>query len=140
MNPSNSLPAPADRPPLFVWWIIWAAVLAGLVVIYFALGRGPVKASPDKDVLQNLIGLVPLFVSIVLRWLVLPRCDTLQRAFPLFVAGLALGEACGVLGIFLGGAYRDDLFVLGLLGIAQFAPLFTRQLGRPGRAPFIPNN
>jgi len=128
------------KPPLFIWWIIWAAVLAGLAVIYLAFGRGPVNPSPDKEVLKNLVGLVPLFVSIVIRWLALPRFDSLQRAFPLFIAGLALAESCGILGIFLGGAYRDDLFVLGLLGVAQFAPLFARQIGRSNKGQFIPNN
>ena len=125
---------------LLIWWIIWAAILAGLLVIYFALGRGPIKPSPDKDVLKNLVGLVPLFVSIVIRWLALPRFDSLQRAFPLYIAGLALAEACGILGIFLGGAYRDDLFLLGVFGVVQFVPIFARQLTKPKEQGFIPNN
>lgn len=123
-----------------IWWIVWAAILSGLVILYLALGRGPVKPSPDKDVLKNLVGLIPLFVSIVIRWLVLPRYDDLTRAFPVFLVGLALAESCGILGIFLGGAYRDDLFVLGVLGVAQFVPLFTRRMLEPKGSGFIPNN
>jgi hypothetical protein len=127
---------------LLVWWIAWAAVLGGLVVIYLVLGRGPVKPEPvaDKEVLKHLVGLVPLFVSVVIRWLVLPRFDSLQRAFPLYIVGLALAEACGILGIFLGGPFRDDLFVLGVLGVTQFVPIFARQLTRPKEQGFIPNN
>ena len=125
---------------LLIWWVLWASILSGLVILYLFLGRGPVKPSPDKDVLLNLAGLVPLFVSVVIRWLVLPRFDSLQRAFPLYVVGLALAEACGILGIFLGGAYRDDLFVLGVLGVTQFVPLFARRLGGPAKGQFIPNN
>lgn len=125
---------------LLIWWILWSAGLVGLLVIYFVLGRGPIKPSPDKDVLKNLVGLVPLFVSIVIRWLVLPRFDSLQRALPLYVVGLALAEACGMLGIFLGGAYRDDLFVLGVLGVVQFVPIFARRLQEPKPQGFIPNN
>lgn len=131
---------PAAKQMLLIWWLIWAAVLVGLLVIYFALGRGPIKPSPDKDVLKNLVGLVPLFVSIVIRWLVLPRFDSLQRALPLYVVGLALAETCGILGIFLGGAYRDDLFVLGVLGVTQFVPIFARKLQEPKPQGFIPNN
>ncbi len=139
--PSASQPN-QDKQMLLIWWIAWAAVLIGLVVIYLFLGRGPVKPEPaaDKDALKHLVGLVPLFVSIVIRWLVLPRFDNLQRAFPLYIVGLALAEACGILGIFLGGPFRDDLFVLGVLGVTQFVPIFARQLTRPKEKGFIPNN
>jgi hypothetical protein len=125
---------------LLIWWIVWAAVLGGLVVIYVFLGRGPVQPSPAGDILVNLAGLVPLFVSIVIRWLVLPRFTSLPRALPLYIVGLVLAEACGFLGIFLGGAYRDELFVLGVLGVAQFVPVFAHRLGGPARGQFIPNN
>jgi hypothetical protein len=125
---------------LKIWWIVWTAILAGLVVIYLFLGRGPVKAAETGDMLVNLLGLVPLFVSIVIRWLVLPRYDDLTRAFPVFIVGLALAESCGVLGIFIGGPFRDDLFVLGVLGVAQFVPLFARRLLEPKGSGFIPNN
>lgn len=128
------------KPPLPIWWIIWGAILGGLVLIYLALGRGPVKTAPAGDLLINLAGMIPLFVSIVIRWLVLPRYDDLSRAFPVYIAGLALAEACGILGIFLGGPYRDDLFVLGVLGVAQFAPLFARRMLEPKGSGFIPNN
>ncbi len=132
--------SPSSKQMLLVWWIAWAAILSGLVVIYLVLGRGPVKPAADKDVLKHLVGLVPLFVSIVIRWLVLPRFDSLQRAFPIYIVGLALAEACGILGIFLGGPFRDDLFVLGVLGVTQFVPIFARQLTKPKGQGFIPNN
>jgi hypothetical protein len=83
---------------------------------------------------------VPLFVSIVIRWLVLPRYDNLKSAFPIFIIGLALAESCGILGIFIGGPFRDDLFVLGVLGVVQFVPLFARRLLEPTGSGFIPNN
>ncbi len=131
---------PSPKQMLLVWWIAWAAILSGLIVIYLLLGRGPMKPAADKDVLKHLVGLVPLFVSIVIRWLVLPRFDSLQRAFPIYIVGLALAESCGLLGIFLGGPFRDDLFVLGVLGVTQFVPIFARQLTKPKGQGFIPNN
>jgi hypothetical protein len=72
--------------------------------------------------------------------LVLPRFSDLKRAFPMFIAGLALAEACGLLGIFLGGVYKDDLFLLGVLGIIQYVPLFAKQYLQPKGSGFIPNN
>jgi len=125
-----------DRAQLLVWWIIWSAILTGLVVIYLLLGRGPVEPAAVGKVFPHLVGLLPLFVSIVIRWLVLPRYTDAARALPLFVAGLALAEGCGILGIFLGGPYRDDLFVLGVLGVLQFVPLFLGKTGRPAGGDF----
>jgi hypothetical protein len=131
---------PGGKTQLMVWWIIWAVILAGLMMLYLFLGRGPLEAAETSDLLINLSGLVPLFVSIVIRWLVLPRYDNLKGAFPVFIIGLALAESCGILGVFIGGPFRDDLFVLGVLGVAQFVPLFARRLLEPKGSGFIPNN
>jgi len=130
------------RAQLLVWWIIWGSILAGLVIVYFFLGRGRPLPAPvaARESLRGLIGIVPLFVSIVLRWLVLPRYANPARALVVFIMGLALAEAAGFLGIFLGGIYREDIFVLGVLGVAQYVPFYARQLFNPKGAGFIPNN
>ena len=101
---------------------------------------GPVKPAAVSELPMNLSGVVPLFVSIVIRWLVLPRFTDIKLAFPMFVTGLVLAEACGILGIFLGGPYRDELFVLGVLGITQFVPFYARRYFEPKGSGFIPNN
>jgi hypothetical protein len=130
-----------ERAPLTLWWLLWGGVLAGLVLIYLGLGRGPVKP-PAAGVhpLAGLTGFLPLFVSIVIRWLVMPRFSSLARAFPMFIVGLALAEACGLLGIFLGGAYRDQLFLLGVLGIVQYLPFFARRYLLPKVEGFRPKS
>ncbi len=126
---------------LMIWWIIWATIFAGLIVVYCFLGRGPLPpAVPGAHPLAGLAGLVPLFVSIIIRWLVLPRSPEPRGAFVMFIIGLALAEGCGLLGIFIGGPYREDLFVLGVLGIAQFVPLNARKYYEPKPQGFIPNN
>lgn len=133
--------AQRDRRRLTVWWIIWAAMLINLVGLQLVLGRAPMSTSPTRDdALINLVGLVPLFVSIIIRWLVLPRYHDLARAFPMFVVGLSLAEGCGILGIFLGGPFRDDVFLLGALGIAQFVPVFAKKILEPTPTGYIPNN
>ncbi|MDP2137201.1 MAG: hypothetical protein Q8J74_05055 [Candidatus Didemnitutus sp.] len=128
------------RGQLLVWWIIWGSLLAGLGLIYVVIGpaRGPAVSAENP--LTDLSGLVPLFLSIIIRWLVLPRYTEAPKAFVMFVLGLALAESCGLLGIFFGGPYRDDLFVLGLLGIGQFVPFYARRLYEPRATGFIPNN
>jgi hypothetical protein len=126
---------------LMIWWILWGATLTGLIVIYLALGRAkPLPPPSAENQLQGLVGVVPLFISIILRWLVLPRSQDPNRAFVLFVIGVALAEACGILGIFLGGPYRDSLFVLGVLGIGQYVPFYAKKLFDPKGSGFIPNN
>lgn len=126
---------------LKVWWITWALVLIWLLLAYSAFTRGKPLPAPTKDnSLTGLIAIVPLFVSIVIRWLVLPRASDPKRALVLFIVGLALAEACGLLGIFLGGPYRDSLFVLGVLGITQYVPFYARKLFDPKGSGFIPNN
>lgn len=126
---------------LKIWWILWAAILAGLILIYLIFGRAsPLPPPSAQNPLQGLAGIVPLFISIILRWLVAPRGTDPKRAFVLFIVGLALAEACGILGIFLGGPYRDSLVVLGLLGIAQYAPFYAKKLFDPKGSGFIPNN
>jgi hypothetical protein len=129
------------KTQLLIWWNLWAGFLIGLCLVYFFLGRSqPLPAPSSAEFLVNLTGFVPLFISVVIRWLVLPRYTNLARAFVVFVVGLALAESCGLLGIFIGGPYRDALFVLGVLGIVQYVPLYAQKFVEPKRSGFIPNN
>jgi hypothetical protein len=126
---------------LLVWWACWAASLGGVILIYFVIvGDKPLPPVSRENPLQGLAGFVPLFLSVVIRWLVLPRATEPNRALVLFIAGLGLGESCGLLGIFLGGPYRDSLFVLGVLGIVQYVPFYARKLFDPKGSGYIPNN
>lgn len=79
-------------------------------------------------------------MSIVIRWLVLPRSTAPGPAFFMFIVGLVLAEACGLLGTFLGGPYRDSLFVLGVLGVTQYVPFYARKLFEPKGSGFIPGD
>lgn len=126
---------------LLVWWVVWGAILTGLVIIYLFLGRTkPLPPPSAENSLQGLVALGPMFVSIVIRWLVLPRATDPNRAFVMFILGIALAEGCGIIGIFSGGPYRDSLFVLGVLGIAQYVPFYAKKLFDPKGSGFIPNN
>ena len=140
MNPSAA-DQPRIKAQLLVWWILWSSILAGLCVIYFAtVGGKPLPAPSAAEFSRNLLGFVPLFVSIIIRWLVLPRYTEPSRALVVFIMGMALAEGCGIMGIFLGGAYRDALFVLGVLGVFQYVPFFAKKLFEPKANGFFPNN
>ena len=126
---------------LLIWWAIWASTLGFLILLFLVFGMGkplPVSVSTG-DLPRNLAGIVPLFISIVIRWLILPRYTEEGRALVLFIVGLALAEACGVLGLFLGGPYRDSLWVLGVLAVGQYLPFYAKKLFDPRGSGFIPN-
>lgn len=115
---------PSDRkaPPTIVWWLVWVGIIAGLTAIYVVQSRPPPR--PPVDSLRYLpIG--PLALSCVVRWLVLPRFSGV-RAFPIFVIGLAFAEACGFFGIFLVPSLKQEYFLLSLVALVQFVPLFLR--------------
>ncbi len=120
-----------------IFTVIWFAILGGLVMIQLFLGQSkPGQPAEPNESLTGLVGLAPLMVSIVVRWLVLPRFTVPQQALPVFILGLTMAEICGFLGVFLGGPYRDHLFILGLLGIVQFAPFLMPRLFQPPGSGF----
>ena len=108
-----------------VWWIIWFAFLFGVVQIYFFLGKTNSPRDPDSSF--HLVLLAPFILSSLVRWIVLPRIQKAQPALPLFIVGIALSEASCFIGIFAVPAYKQELFALSILGIAQFAPFFARK-------------
>ncbi len=52
-------------------------------------------------------------------------------ALVVFIVGLSLAESGGLLAIFLGHAERKEMVTAALLGLLQWAPLFTRQFYEP---------
>jgi len=125
-------PTPARLHPL-IEWIVWSAISVVVIVLYFNFGQRPSAPEQTTTALSPLafIGLGPLVASIALRWLLLPRMPSAQKRFPLFVVGVALAEACGILGIFLGGEHKDTLFALSLLGLVQYFPAFLPSFKPP---------
>lgn len=118
-----------------VYWAIWSMILVGLLAAYLVVERVPLpEVVTTEQTLMGLVGFAPLFLSVVIRWLVLPRFSDPVRALPFFIVGVALAEACGLLGVFLGGPYRDDFALLGALGIVQYLPFLLRKLFVPAVA------
>lgn len=67
----------------------------------------------------------------MLRWFVLPKQQDAIKGLVIFILGVAMAESCGVLGTFMGGEYRTEFFVLGVIGILQWIPWFARRFYRP---------
>ena len=121
-------PAAGNRgpwPPVLIWWVLWLGLLAGYLQVCY-LGRH-LRPPASAAAVVLLVGAGCVALSAACRWLLLPRVARAPVAFILFLVGLALAEACGYVGIFLGGPFRDALVAGGGLGMLQFLPRFARR-------------
>ncbi|MEW6305502.1 MAG: hypothetical protein AB1705_18655 [Verrucomicrobiota bacterium] len=118
-------------PPLLNWWVIWIALLSGLPMFFIFLGTS--APGNDRSSLSLFVPLVAtaLSISVVLRWVVIPRLENPQIALQMFIMGMATAEAICFFGIFLAPAYKTLAFVLSFLGILQFIPLFAGKFCQP---------
>lgn len=113
------------KSPLAAWWGIWACLLIGVFLINHFVGyqNGRIPA-PTKSPLW-MVGFVPVAVSAIIRWAVLPRMDSPMAALPVFVIGLAMAEMACFLGIFVFPAHQQELFAVSVAGLIQFIPFFA---------------
>jgi hypothetical protein len=120
-----------------VFWALWAAILTSLPIIYVILGQSSTQ-SPNQASgfpLGLIAALPPLVISVVVRWAILPRIENATKALSIFVMGMALAEGCGMIGIILGGAHKNLLFIAGIVGVLQYAPIFASRFGQESTAP-----
>lgn len=122
MMPHNT---PQQR--LLVWWMLWFSLIAGVILIYFIIGRTPAAANtpPDADGTAWLFGTIPVLISISLLWAVLPRLQSSRTVLAAFVFGMALAEASAFLGMFVWRGHHAELVALALLGMLQYMPTYA---------------
>jgi hypothetical protein len=117
-----------DRRRLFVWWTLWGAFMASAFFYYFTLRGARTATGPDNGPAVWLACFVSLGLSVVIRWAVLPRTNKFQAAFAAFVIGIGFAESVCFFGLFLFPGHKVLLMVLGVAGIAQFAPVYASRL------------
>jgi len=124
------------KPQITIFWILWASFQIGIFMMYTYL-HVPAN-SPRMHPAESLpwsIGLVPFSLSVLIRWVVLPRAKAAQQALVFMILGIAFAEAAVFFGIFLFPSHQQGLFLLGALGIFQFIPFFASRFldtGPPG--------
>lgn len=108
-------------------WVIWVAILQGLLVLYFLFAKPGADAAPGAAMPDPLwpLALIPLAISCALRWLVIPRTISLQSCLTVFIVGLALAEATSIIGLFVFPGQKEALFMSGVLGVLQYVPIFV---------------
>ncbi len=124
MSPATSSPSRLVRALPF--WAVWFAMFNGLLILRVIIGF-PAGAAERPQTLDaiSLVCLGALALSVAARWWVLPRATTPAVRLPVFMVGCALAEGSGILALMLAPGRHQELFVLGLLGLLQMAPLFT---------------
>jgi drug/metabolite transporter (DMT)-like permease len=130
---------PPKPPTILVFWIIWFAILQGLVVIQFFVGggipKGADQGNPPGWVLAAAGGLA--LAALAIRFTVIPKIQPVPRKLPLMIIGLALSEAIGFLGMFLVGkefpTTRLSLLVLAIACIVSLAPVYAKERAENGR-------
>ncbi len=135
MKPSQDSIQP---PALLVFWIIWFAILQGLVLIQFFVGGGIPKGEDlgDPPALFVAIAGGLALGALVVRFVVIPKIKSVPKMLPAMIIGLALAEAVGLVGMFLIGkefpTTRLSLFVLSLSCIVSLAPIYAKPRQKDG--------
>lgn len=119
---------PAANPKI-VLWILWFAITFGLVVIY-SFASPPAPAGGQGSNPLQYLPLLPLAISVFIRWVLLTRVKSIAAALPVFVIGLAMAEGCGIIGMFIVPQLKQTYLVLALLGLFQFVPFWANKLER----------
>lgn len=130
----------SPKPPtLLVFWIIWFAILQGLVMIQFLVGggipRGADQGNPPVWVLQATGGLA--LAALAVRFILIPKIQAVPKKLPAMIVGLALSEGIGFLGIFAVGkefpTTQLSCLVLAICCIVSLAPVYAKERAEDGR-------
>ena len=119
-----------EPAPLSTMWIIWGALLFGVVILPF-LRSGGLPSGPDKGTpptFTYVFTFAGFFVSVIIRWFVLPKIKTDEQIMTTMVVGMALAEGTGIFGIFATGrdypSFQIAAYICSIIGILQFAPTY----------------
>lgn len=125
---------PPTQPKPVVFWAIWLAILNGVIVLQFTLGKGIPLGSNSPDAPSSpiaAIGLATIILATVVRWFLIPRTDEPPKLLVLMVVGLALSEAPAFFGMFVIPQSQPEprlaLLAASLLSILQFAPFYVNR-------------
>ena len=119
------------------FWVIWFALLPGMVIIMMFAGGGW-PSGEDATSWTNPLIFVPLgalIVSLFVRMVMLPKAPTSEAKLPIAVVGMALGEGAAIIAMFVFPKEyvlaRQLFYVLGFLAVCSYIPLYLHR--KPSR-------
>jgi hypothetical protein len=121
-----------NAPQPIILWIIWFAILSGLLIMQFFAGGGIPSGSDQGEgpVLFQTLALVLAAASLIVRFAVIPRLKDLQQKLPAMIVGIALAEGIGILGMFAVphqyGATRLFMLGISIVCVVISAPIYAK--------------
>jgi len=130
--PQNEPMASAAKQQAIVMWILWFAMLQGVFIIQWVLGKG----IPGGDNIEApmaawlwVLCFAPILVATGIRWGVIPKLKLPQQQIVAMIVGLSLSEAPVFFSLFLVGPDypQNQLAVLmvAVVSLIQFAPSYA---------------
>jgi len=118
---------PRSKVWLAFWWLVWCAVLVQQLALHsWRLGGSGFRDNPAFSRVSLVIILAPFGISMIVRWLAIPRISSPVGAFFLFAGGLGLAGGTALATSFLDVPYKQIVFFICLAGILTFVPLRLR--------------
>jgi len=117
------------NPKRLVLWILWFAITVGLCMVYLLLGRNSVVVADKGNEVLRFVPLVPLALSVAVRFLLLPKFKSLTKVLPIYIVGLSMAEGSGIIAMFL-LPHSDavNYFTTAVVVLIMYVPLFASTL------------
>lgn len=99
----NQQSVPPNATPM-IFWIIWFAIFAGMPVIYYTAVPKPTEGAEEVEQVYSLftfIAIAACSISMIIRWLVIPRMKTHEQLLQAMIMGVALAEGAGIIAMFV---------------------------------------
>lgn len=128
------------NPHAPVFWILWGGILSMILVFQFQVAGG-IPEGEDEGAPPTWL-LVSCFagplVSMVFRWVVLPRHKESGKALAFMILGASLAEQGQIFQVFLLGdefpETKRAVFLLSLVAVVQYVPFHARGLVGPEKS------
>jgi hypothetical protein len=126
-----------------VFWVIWFAILSGLLIMQFFAGGGiPTGGGQGGEpAIYQVVTLAIAAAALFVRFVIIPRLKGLEKKLPAMIIGLALSEGIGIIGMFAIPQHHAStrVFMLGaaIVCIVLSAPVYAKV---PGNGSPFRNN
>lgn len=134
----------AHMQQAIMFWVVWFSILSGLFIIAAVGGNTApqggtgIPPKPEAWSVMSILGLALAGMGVLCRILVVSRVEAIQAKFTAMIVGLALCEACGLIGIFVVDYQlpreRILLFWVAAISVLISAPIYT--VMKPKSSPF----
>lgn len=116
-------------------WIIWFALIQGMLIIIFLLGGGIPELSfnsPDTFDILYIIPFAPLIIALVIRVAILPKIalDNAAAILSTCIIGIAMCEGSVIMSLLLSNDYHlyNSISLVGAILIAiAYIPLYLNK-------------